>query len=267
MGRSQVERNRTHGRPGGRKGGTGRGRGGQNKNRTSQKQDLGSNTFRYEKESNEGTQYDYTIDESSSDISMEYTYYSSANEYGLSHHDGQTNTDETLTNYNSNKMSIDVKLLSKCLEQDEKLSWLRLDNTITGLFHDKYYKKERNMTVSEMRFMSRDCTSNDVELTGDTDTATNIVTGTGNTTETAGTSVHEEQVSDPSKSNKREQEDVTVPNSEKGTNNDPMANTDCSQAKEKDNGNFDDDNEKDLENVLENDDEDDLEDWLDNMIE
>ncbi len=185
-----MQRNRTRGRPGSK---GGRGRGGGSKqdntttantkistsNKTNNSSSLGSNAFRYEKKQslsssslndsgsdhdlkekgNRATGHDHdqmNIGESSLD------YLTSGNEHGPSHYSVASNFYNNDDLFNRNAVSaeaeasvaIDVKLLSKCLENDNQLNYLRLDGRMRDIFQKRFHSgssSEMKMTVAEMR--------------------------------------------------------------------------------------------------------------------
>ena len=179
MGRSQVERNRTHGRPGGKGRGRGRGQGrGGNSTNNNNKQkaknlELGSNAFRYEKhkEKQLNDQQNYYENEASSMMILD-SY--SQNEFGPSHysiardfdHGDDGNFDDTITQMKTMNMDtgteIDVALLSKCLKDDHDLNYLRFgdihdeeESRMIEMFRKRFYdgsdEKDTRMTIAEQR--------------------------------------------------------------------------------------------------------------------
>ena len=195
MGRTQVARNRIHGRPG--KGGRGndssriegRGRGNQKRegvggeNKKQELNDLGSNAFRYEKQSrSEAT----TFENETSDSMFDYV--SGGNEFGASHYSvaqdvyqrGEKDEDEvdllnhetSLSLYDTihNTFKIDVKSLSLCLEQDVDLHYLRFDDKrMTETFRKRFYmngEEETTMTVGEQRILGHQLNTMDLSNEG-----------------------------------------------------------------------------------------------------
>lgn len=161
MGRSQVERNRTHGRPGkGRNAGSGRG--GQRREDTSHFKNLGSNEFRYESQSmKESNESESAIISEESIIMTDYTY-STNNEFGPSHysvaHDfygdrGLNSDDDCNNSILTHDTDMDIAKLNECLETDQNFDYLRFDKRMTDMFRSRFYngKKCMKMTVTELR--------------------------------------------------------------------------------------------------------------------
>ncbi len=159
MGRSQVKRNRTHGRPGkGRNSGSGRGE--QSTEDTSHIKNLGSNEFRYESQSKkESNESELAIISEESMIMTDYTY-----EFGPSHyivaHDfygddirGLNSEDDCNNSILSHDIDMDVEKLNECVETDQNFEYLRFDKRMTEMFRSRFYsgKKCMKMTVTELR--------------------------------------------------------------------------------------------------------------------
>lgn len=158
MGRSQVQRNRTHGRPGSKGGRSGHdhdGRKGEMKR--SFVPSLDSNSFRYE-----NSRYDDTeIQESENDD--DYENFSNNHDFGPSHYSIARNIYEKQDEYehdlsgvnelDNDQSNIDLTKLSMCLDRDTTLRYLRLDDRMTEMFRKRFVdgKKDAKMTVSEIR--------------------------------------------------------------------------------------------------------------------
>ena len=143
MGRSQVERNRIKGRPGGRGGrgrgggsgnsgaggrGGGGGRSSSNKRRSGpDPRTLGDNAFRFERRNKDDTSNDDDDDGSSDMVLDDFNtgLLLGSDYYGASHYDLQeddyNNEGETTTSFENSSdndwMSVDVQALTACLKQ------------------------------------------------------------------------------------------------------------------------------------------------------
>jgi hypothetical protein len=138
MGRSQVQRNKTHGRPG--QAGRGRGIGGAGRgSRTGKRQDLsklGDNSYRFENKSVDvGDDYDGLLDAihisgyvEPDDLFDETTHDQSADDY----------------------LSIDVAAMAKCLEQLPIAERLNLPGHV-GKHLEEMYGGVRKKTLAELR--------------------------------------------------------------------------------------------------------------------
>lgn len=178
MGRSQVERNRTRGRPG-TKGGRGpsssSNRPNNNTNTTSKSsssrkkqnrhaENLGSNAFRYEKSKSNAND-----DQSGNDISSMMENLSSGNEFGLSHYSvasdllyqNQKEDSNDPSSFINTNMTIDVKALSKMMEEDDSYEYLRFDVRMTELFLKRFANETGKRTVAES---SRLCDNDDDDM-------------------------------------------------------------------------------------------------------
>eukprot|EP00986_Skeletonema_menzelii_P007908 scaffold3165_cov137-Skeletonema_menzelii.AAC.2 len=124
MGRSQVERNRIKGRPGGRGrgGGGGGGRGGRSSRRSGpDPRTLGDNAFRYERTNRSK---DTVLDDGSSDMLLDDfntglllgSDYHGASHYELQE-DDYDNIVSSFEKGDNDWMAVDVQALTKCLKQ------------------------------------------------------------------------------------------------------------------------------------------------------
>jgi hypothetical protein len=157
MGRSQVQRNKTHGRPGQ---GRGRGRGG-SAGRDRQRQGsgdvtkLGDNSFRYDNSTVVGSKYQDDDYDGLLDAINDLGDYS-ALEYGIDGGDqddlfGMTTNNEDTAKWNSNDyLYIDIAGLSKCLEQLPIHERLDLPMHV-GKHLEDMYGGVRKKTLAELR--------------------------------------------------------------------------------------------------------------------
>ena len=162
MGRSQVERNKTHGRPGTK----GRGGGNQGPNDTNRRlknkqkhsNDLGSNAYRYEKKEKTSS-FAFDDDQAENDISLMMENLSSGNEFGLSHYSVASDllhpkgdSEDPIGHVNHDNTVMDVKSLSQIMENDSSYDYLRFDARMTDMFSKRFANaSDKSMTVAESR--------------------------------------------------------------------------------------------------------------------
>lgn len=145
MGRSQVQRNKAHGRPGTKGRGAGRGRGGPQKSTRGKHQDLsklGDNSYRFENTSKENTTEDFV---DSYDGLLDAINISS----GFIEHD-EFFEESPVGQGESDYLSIDVAALAKCLEQLPIAERLNIPQHV-GEHLEEMYGGVRKKTLGEMR--------------------------------------------------------------------------------------------------------------------
>ena len=144
MGRSQVQRNKAHGRPGTKGRGAGRGRGDSDKTTRGKRQDLsklGDNSYRFENRSTEHATeelvdgYDGLLD------AINFSGYIEHDEFLEESPVGEGESDY---------LSIDVAALAKCLEQLPIAERLNMPQHV-GEHLEEMYGGVRKKTLGEMR--------------------------------------------------------------------------------------------------------------------
>ena len=170
MGRSQVERNRTKGRPGnkgrgrGGRGGRGGGRGAPTRGPTKKQQqnNLGSNSWRYE-ETN-ATETTTSLDDDSLLMDFENLYYEydngpiqeSIEERFLN---GNPLGDDSEVKEEYTTSNFDIRMFAKCLNTLSSADWMWIDNPrLLEEYNSRYVNsvKPKKMTVAKMRLGGHD---------------------------------------------------------------------------------------------------------------
>ena len=174
MGRSQVERNRTKGRPGnkgrgrGGRGGRGGGRGAPTRGPTKKQHqnNHGSNTWRYE-ETNV-TETTTPLDGDSLLTDFEFLYY------GYDNGPIQESIEERFLNGNPlgddsevkeeyTTSNFDIRMFAKCLNTLSSADWMWIDNPrLLEEYNSRYVNsvKPKKMTVAKMRLGGHDLDCN-----------------------------------------------------------------------------------------------------------